>query len=423
VIQKRKRCCPFILVLRPRIVTRLEHYLRDTCPVELSPPTEPLNYPAADKFVTSKSATAGGILNLASFSYQLSLLEEISMMRTALLAFGLSPAFVLGLFLSVVHAEGNDGKLDFSRDIRPILSSNCFRCHGPDGDEREGGGADGLRLDIPEGLREDLGGHFAVVPSKSDESELIARVTSDDESTVMPPPGAGKKLSAAEVALLRRWIEEGANYSMHWSYVVPQRPQIPELHDAHAKAWAKNPIDHFIFKRLKQEKLDPQPEADRYALVRRVALDVTGLPPTWDEVHQFVHDSSSDAYEKMVDRFLAKEAYGEHWARMWLDLARYADSAGYADDPARTIWAFRDYVIAAFNKNLAFDQFTIEQLAGDMLPNPTRDQLIATAFHRNTLTNNEGGTNDEEFRNVAVVDRVNTTYAVWMGTTMACAQV
>jgi len=339
-----------------------------------------------------------------------------------LLAFGLSPAIIMGLLAGPVQADENVAKLDFSRDIRPILSDNCFRCHGPDDQERQGGGANGLRLDTPEGLFEDLGGHFAVVPGKPDQSQLLARVASHEASDVMPPAETGSQLSDVEVALLRQWIEQGALYSMHWSYVVPRRPVVPDLTLIPEKIWARNSIDHFVLERLIQENLKPQPEADKFALVRRLALDVTGLPPTSDELLQFVNDSSTDAYEKMVDHFLAKEAYGEYWARMWLDLARYADSAGYADDPARTIWAYRDYVIDAFNRNLAFDQFTIEQIAGDLLPNPTNEQRIATAFHRNTLTNNEGGTNDEEFRNVAVVDRVNTTYAVWMGTTMSCAQ-
>lgn len=319
-------------------------------------------------------------------------------------------------------ADEPTSKLDFNRDIRPILSNHCFRCHGPDEEERGGGGEHGLRLDTADGLREDLGGYSAVTPGQPDKSELLARVSSDDDSLVMPPPEAGTRLTAAEIARLRQWIADGAVYSQHWSYVVPQRPDVPELTDKNHQAWAKNPIDHFVLQRLQQEKLTPQPEADRYALIRRVALDVTGLPPTWEEVQKFVQDTSPDAYEKMVDRYLAKQSYGEHWARMWLDLARYADSAGYADDPSRTIWAYRDYVIQAFNHNMPFDQFTVEQIAGDLLPNPTSDQIIATAFHRNTLTNNEGGTNDEEFRNVAIVDRVNTTYAVWMGTTMTCAQ-
>ena len=265
----------------------------------------------------------------------------------------------------------------------------------------------------------DLGGYAAVVPGKLDKSELIHRVTSDDPDLLMPPKASGKRLSEHEVALLKKWIELGAPYARHWSYVKPVRPSLPEVQD---KAWPRNAIDSFILARLEREGLKPSPEADRYALIRRVTLDLTGLPPTVEDVDQFVADPSPEAYDRLVDRLLANDAYGEHWARMWLDLARYADSAGYADDPQRTIWAFRDYVIRSLNANKPFDQFTIEQIAGDLLPNPTDEQLMATAFHRNTLTNNEGGTNDEEFRNVAIVDRVNTTMAVWMGTTMNCAQ-
>jgi hypothetical protein len=340
-------------------------------------------------------------------------------------------AFARGLFsliLSVLPASLASGEtattksLDFNRDIRPILSNRCFRCHGPDESERQGGGNSGLRLDTPEGLAEDLGGHFAVVPGKPEQSELIARIKSRDATEVMPPPETGPPLNDAEIALLERWVSENAPFAIHWAYRVPQRPALPQRASEQEQKWIKTPLDHFVLERLRREGLAPQAEADRYALIRRVALDVTGLPPSQEEIQRFIEDASGDAYEKMVDRFLAKETYGEHWARMWLDMARYADSSGYADDPARTIWLYRDYVIGAFNRNLPFDQFTIEQLAGDMLPNASAEQLIATAFHRNTLTNNEGGTNDEEFRNVAVVDRVNTTYAVWMGTTMACAQ-
>ncbi len=345
------------------------------------------------------------------------------MHRTHELANGL-----LAMIVSIVVTSLSSGQspteksLDFNRDIKPILSNRCFRCHGPDENERKGGGSSGLRLDTPEGIAEDLGGHFAVIPGKPEQSELIVRIKSQDASTLMPPPETGLKLNDAEIALLERWIRENATYAIHWSYRLPQKPALPELTSEQEKSWAKVPLDHFVLERLRSEGLAPQPQADRYALIRRVALDVTGLPPSQEEIKQFVEDNSGDAYDKMVDRFLSKASYGEHWARMWLDMARYADSSGYADDPARTIWAYRDYVIGAFNRNLPFDQFTIEQLAGDLLPNASAEQLIATAFHRNTLTNNEGGTNDEEFRNVAVVDRVNTTYAVWMGTTMACAQ-
>lgn len=305
--------------------------------------------------------------------------------------------------------------IDFAREIKPILSNACFRCHGPDGAERKGG----LRLDTAEGSRADLGGHFAIVPGKPEASELFIRITSTDSDLSMPPKGQGERLSPRDVELISTWIKQGANYSRHWSYVKPSRPPLPAVADP---SWVRNDIDRIVLARLDREGLKPSPEADRYALIRRVSLDLTGLPPTFDEVTAFVNDTRSNAYELMVDRTLAKSSYGEHWGLLWLDLARYADSAGYADDPPRRIWLYRDYVIKAFNENKRFDQLTIEQIAGDLLPNPTDDQLTATAFHRNTLTNNEGGTNDEEFRNVAVVDRVNTTMAVWMGTTMACAQ-
>jgi hypothetical protein len=235
----------------------------------------------------------------------------------------------------------------------------------------------------------------------------------------MPPPDSGKKLTLEEQKILTKWIAQGAKYSRHWAYVKPERPPVPEVEEG---GWVANAIDAFIARRLETEGLKHAPEADRETLIRRVTLDLTGLAPTPEEVDAFVGDTKPGAYGRLVDRLLAKEAYGEHWARLWLDLARYADSAGYADDPARTIWAYRDYVIRSINANKPFDQFTLEQLAGDLLPDAGDEEMVATAFHRNTQTNNEGGTSDEEFRNVAVVDRVNTTMAVWMGTTMACAQ-
>jgi len=308
--------------------------------------------------------------------------------------------------------------IDFNRQIKPILSNACFRCHGPDPAERKGG-ADGLRLDTADGASIDLGGYKAITPGKPGESELINRVKATNADLRMPPPEAGKPLSPREVELLTQWISQGAKYSPHWSYIKPTRPELPTVKNA---SWPKTGVDRFILSRLEAEGLQPMPEADRYALVRRLSLDLTGLPPTVAEADAFAKDQDPEAYDKLVERLLNKSAYGEHWAHMWLDLARYADSTGYADDKPRTIWMFRDYVIRSLNANKPFDQFTVEQLAGDLLPNPTDEQLIATAFHRNTLTNNEGGTNDEEFRNVAVVDRVNTTLAVWMGTTMACAQ-
>jgi hypothetical protein len=324
--------------------------------------------------------------------------------------------FWAGILDSTVSAAES---IDFNRDIRPILSNQCFKCHGPDPKERKGG-IDGLRLDTLEGAIADLGsGTGAIVPGKPDQSELIRRITSTDADEAMPPPGSGKQLTPRDIERLKNWVQQGAPYAKHWSYVKPTRPALPAV--TH-KNWPKNPIDFFLLARLEREGLKPSPEADRYALARRAALDLTGLPPSVAEADRFANDTSADAYEQFVDRLLEKEAFGEHWARIWLDLARYADSAGYADDPLRTIWAYRDYVIRSFNANKPFDQFTIEQIAGDMLPSPTEDQLVATAFHRNTLTNSEGGTNDEEFRTVAIVDRVNTTWAVWLGTSMACAQ-
>jgi hypothetical protein len=309
-------------------------------------------------------------------------------------------------------------RIDFNRDIRPILSNKCFACHGPDDGKREAG----LRLDDARIATGELeSGVIAIVPDDPDASELIRRVTSSDEAERMPPVDFGKPLSKSEMATLRRWIDEGAKFAAHWSYVKPVRSAPPAVPDVW-KDWPRNPIDEFALVKMLSNRLKPSPEADRYALARRVFLDVTGLPPTVEEADAFATNNDPQAYEKLVDDLLRRPAFGEHWARMWLDLARYADSAGYADDPPRMIWAYRDWVIKAINDNKPFDEFTIEQLAGDLLPNPSEAQLIATAFHRNTLTNNEGGTQDEEFRNVAVVDRVNTTMAVWMGTTMACAQ-
>lgn len=327
-------------------------------------------------------------------------------------------AVLSGLSCWPVWADESPKRIDFNRDVKPILSNKCFLCHGPSESDRKGG-KNGLRLDTPAGATQDQGGHAGIVPGKPEQSEVVARILSSDPEEVMPPKNSGKSLTDHEKALLQEWIRQGAPYALHWAYLKPVRPELPKVKNA---AWPRTGIDYFLLSRLEAEKLAPSPEADRYTLIRRVSLDLTGLPPTLEEVDAFVNDQDPQAYEKLVDRLLQRSTYGEHWANMWLDLARYADSAGYADDPPRTIWLYRDYVIRSLNANKPFDQFTIEQIAGDLLPNASHEQLIATAFHRNTLTNNEGGTNDEEFRNVAVVDRVNTTMAVWMGTTMACSQ-
>ncbi len=307
----------------------------------------------------------------------------------------------------------------FTRDIKPLLSNRCFHCHGPDAETREGGDDAGLRLDTFEGATADLGDRVAIRPGKPDASELVARITSTDPDVVMPPAESGTPLTATEKKLLTEWIAAGAEYEPHWAYVPPKRPVVPTVSNT---AWAQNDIDRFVLARLEKENLAPQPEADRVTLARRLSLDLVGLPPTPEEVDAFVADSSADAVERFIDRLLAHEGYGEHMARQWLDLARYADSAGYADDRPRTIWAWRDWVIAACDTNMPFDEFTIRQIAGDLLPDATLDDKIATAFHRNTLTNSEGGTIDEEFRVSAVVDRVNTTMSTWMGTTIACCQ-
>ena len=330
------------------------------------------------------------------------------------------PPFTTALALILVGGPGlslaAERPVSFAQEIRPLLSNVCFKCHGPDPEDRKGGpkGSGGLRLDTEAGSRMDLGGKAAVVPGHPGQSDLIARILSTDPDEVMPPPRSGKQLSASEKQRLADWVKEGAGFSRHWSYEPPVRLEPPYQ--------GMHPVDSFVRERLDREGLQPQPEADRPTLARRLSFDLIGLPPSPGEVDAFVNDPSPDAYEKLADRLLASPAYGEHQARAWLDLARYADSAGYADDPPRPIWAFRDYVIRSFNSNKPFDQFTVEQLAGDLLPEPTEDQRIATAFHRNTMTNSEGGTNDEEFRNAAVVDRVNTTMAVWMGSSMACAQ-
>jgi hypothetical protein len=305
--------------------------------------------------------------------------------------------------------------VEFNRDVRPILSGKCFQCHGPDDKARKAG----LRLDLRQtATAANRKGRRAVVPGKPAESELVRRIHADEDE-VMPPPKIGKRLTADEMSTLERWIGQGAPYSQHWAYVRPIRPTPPAVQDGR---WPINAIDRFLLARLEKKGLHPAPPADRYTLVRRLALDLTGLPPTLAEVDRFLADNSPTAYEDLVDRFLAKPAYGERWAHVWLDLGRYADSQGYANDPDRTIWRWRDWVIEALNDNLPYDRFTIEQLAGDLLPGSAPEQLIATGFHRNTLTNTEGGTNPEEFRSAAVVDRVNTTMQVWMGVTIACAQ-
>jgi hypothetical protein len=326
------------------------------------------------------------------------------------------PACTLLLLCFMPLMVWADDTVDFSAQIRPLLSKNCFSCHGPDEKSRQARMRLDLRADAIKGRRK---GDHAIKPGDPEGSLLLARVRSNDPAFMMPPPESGHALKPEEVELLRRWIKDGAVYSPHWAFVKPVRPGVPQV----KAGWVRNPIDHFILAKMETHRLQPSPEADRHTLARRVSLDLTGLPPAPKRVDAFVNDPSPNAYEKFVDELLASPAYGERWARVWLDLARYADSAGYGSDPLRlNIWPYRDWVISAYNRNLPYDQFTREQLAGDLLSNPTKDQLTATAFHRNTMTNTEGGTIDEEWRVAAVKDRNATTFQVWMGLTMGCAQ-
>jgi hypothetical protein len=318
-----------------------------------------------------------------------------------------------------VSAAAVPEKIRFNRDVRPILSGNCFYCHGPDPKHRE---AD-LRLDNREGATADLGGYAAIIPGKPDESTLIKRVTSKDPDEHMPPPASKKPhLTDEQIAVLRRWIEQGAEYEGHWAFLPLANAQPPAVKN---EAWISNPIDRFILARLEQERLAPSPPADAATLIRRLSLDLTGLLPTPEDVETFQAASirnPQSAICNLADRLLASPHYGERWGRHWLDQARYADSNGYSIDSERQMWPYRDWVIKALNEDMPFDQFTIEQLAGDLLPKPTKSQLVATAFHRNTLINEEGGTDKEQFRHEAVVDRVNTTGAVWLGLTVGCCQ-
>jgi len=323
----------------------------------------------------------------------------------------------LGLCLAAGLRPSPAQPVEFNSDIRPILSNRCFPCHGPDAANRK----TKLRFDLEAGAHIPLsGGRFAIVPGDPGGSEMVRRIASDDLALRMPPAYAGKeKLKPGEIELIRRWIAQGAHWQPFWSLIPPQRPAPPPVRQAD---WPRNPIDAFILSRLEREGLHPSPEADRAAQIRRVTLDLTGLPPTPAEVDAFLADPSPAAYEKVVDRLLASPRYGERMAFRWMEAARYGDTNGYQTDGPRDMWRWRDWVIDAFNRNLPFSQFTIEQLAGDLLPNPTLDQLIATGFNRNHRTNGEGGIIPEEYRVEYVADRVQTTSTVWMGLTVGCAR-
>lgn len=305
--------------------------------------------------------------------------------------------------------------VNFNRDIRPILSENCFACHGPDQKKRKAK----LRLDIKEDLFAKRGDHTNVVPGHRGDSELHRRITTADEDDHMPPAESGKKLSPAQIDLIGRWIDQGATWQGHWAFIKPERPTLPTVKNTPR---LKNEIDHFILSKLEAAGLQLSPEATREKLIRRLSLDLTGLPPTPKEIDAFVENDRPDAYEKLVDHLLASPRYGERMALHWLDLARYADTHGYHLDAGREMWNWRDWVIEAFNKNQPFDQFTLEQIAGDLLPKATTSQKLATGFNRNSMINFEGGAIPEEYLTQYIIDRVSTTSTVFLGLTMACAQ-
>lgn len=309
-----------------------------------------------------------------------------------------------------------EDQVDFNRDIRPILSENCFVCHGPDEGQRQAK----LRLDLREQATQPAeSGARAIVAKDTKSSQLIARITATDKELRMPPMDSEKHLSAKQIELLTRWIEQGAPYSQHWAFIAPQRPEVTA---ANEDSWSRNPIDRFVLAKLKDMGLTPAVEATKETLIRRATLDLTGLPPTLAEIDAYLADETEDAYERMLDRLFLSPHYGERMALKWLDIARYADSNGYQSDGSRDIWAWRDWAIDAFNRNLPYDQFTVEQLAGDMLPNPTREQIIATGFNRNHRLNGEGGRIVEEWFVETVIDRVETTGLTWLGLTFNCCR-
>ena len=310
-----------------------------------------------------------------------------------------------------VHAtEPATPRIDFGRQVRPILSSKCFKCHGPDEAQRE---AD-LRLD-----KADLARAKAIVPGNADKSLLIQRITSDDPESRMPPPDSNLVLTEAEISLLEQWVVQGADYSIHWAFQKPKRPDVP---NTDYSSWSRNEIDAFILKGLDRAALEPSAEADKVTLIRRLSLDLTGLPPPIAEVDRFLGDKRTQAYERLVDRLLASQHYGERMAQDWLDVARYGDTNGYESDSDRQMWLYRDWVINAFNTNMPFDRFTLEQIAGDMLPDADHSQRIASGFNRNTTYNEEGGADADEFRVVYAVERASTTGTVFLGLTIGCAQ-
>ena len=321
----------------------------------------------------------------------------------------------LGLSLLLCFtSEAKEKKIDFDRDIRPILSDNCFHCHGPDAKNRKAK----LQLHTFEQASAKRKNGAAIVPGNARVSDIIKRMITDDEDDIMPPPDSNRHVTKEQIELIRQWINEGAEYSEHWAFTKISRPEVPTA----GKEWARNPIDNFIIKNLKEKNLNPNEEAERRTLLRRLSLDLSGLPPTPEEMQSFVNDSSANAYEKQVDRLLNSPRFGERMAWPWLDVARYSDTNGYQHDSTRTMWPWRDWVVNAFNTNKPFDQFTIEQIAGDMLPNATLEQKLATAFLRNHMINGEGGRIAEENRVEYVFDQLETVGTAFLGLTFNCCR-
>lgn len=321
----------------------------------------------------------------------------------------------LAVLVTFAAVAGAAEPLSFERDIQPILSRACFQCHGPDETARKAK----LRLDVKEDALAHRDGGTPIVPGKPDESEIVRRITSTDPDEQMPPPKHGEPLSRENVALIRKWIADGAAWSTHWAFVPPKRPTVPATGDS---AWPSNPLDNFILARLEKVGMHPSPAADRDTLIRRLYLDITGLPPTLGELAEANADTSENWYVNLVERLLGSPHYGEKWARTWMDAAQYADSDGFEKDKPRFVWAWRDWVINAFNENKPYDRFVIDQIAGDMLPNPTQDQLVATGFLRNSMINEEGGIDPEQFRMEAQFNRMDIIGRAVLGLTVQCAQ-
>ncbi|MAM90574.1 MAG: chromosome segregation protein [Opitutaceae bacterium] len=339
--------------------------------------------------------------------------------RLALRPIKIAQSLLIGGFLVFVSGSINvsaeEESISFNKDIRPILSDICFQCHGPDANSRE---AD-LRLDARESAMADRGGYSALVPGDPDESELIWLIFSEDSSEQMPPSEHPRQLSQAEKELIRDWVEQGAEYEAHWAFIPPEK-NLPDVEDD--RNWARNEIDAFVLAKLDKEGLEPSPEADKETLIRRLSLDLNGIPPTLEEIERFLSEGSPEAYESLVDRLLASPRYGERMVWEWLEASRYADSNGYQNDDERGMWPWRDWVIDAMNENMPFDKFTIEQIAGDLLAESSQDQKLATAFLRNHMINGEGGRLPEENRIDYLVDQTDTVSTIWMGLTMGCAR-